>query len=124
MPLAFERDSWMHSMTASKLVYDGKLHRKNNLEEYLKGIIFHADLDDKDIEKYNLQLFLDNNIPCFPNPAVLLKMQDRHIVLKQCMDWGYTNRDREFLKRDEFKWDGKTVVIKTGNSHHLFQFFD
>jgi len=109
-------------MTPSKLIHDGRLHRKNNEYENLKGVIFYADVDDKDIERHNLELFVEHNIPCFPDPKVLLGMQDRHEVLEQCVNWGFAKDDREFITSDQFFFNGFPivnfpVVIKTGNSH-------
>ncbi len=114
MPVVFENDSWSHTMSTSELIIDnGILRRAKIFTESLKGIILYADLDNKELERKNLQLIIDNSIPCWPNPKALIKMLDRHEVLQnsEIID------KRLFITHNEFKYFPFPFVVKTGNSH-------
>lgn len=95
MPAVFSRDKWQHTMTADKLLLigDGKIRRSKFVNEAIDGVIFYADLQDKELEMHNLKLLLDNNIPCWPSPNHLLKMINRHDVMELCVKNGFVDHE-------------------------------
>lgn len=118
MPITFERENWTHSMSPSILIMDdGHLRRKHIPNEQLKGVIHYADLDNKELERSNLQLLIDNCIPCWPNPKTLIKILDRHKLLQECIEIGNIKEPRLFQVANNLKRLPYPFVVKTGNSH-------
>lgn len=119
MPVVFERENWLHTMSPSQLIIDDKgcLRRQHVPLENLKGVIFYADMDNKQLEKENIEFIINNDISCWPNPKSLLKMINRHDVAKECQIWGLPE-SRYFSTREQFSVQlSYPFVIKTGNAH-------
>ena len=122
MPLVFSKWLWNHTMTASELIFDEKTNtfRRSNIpSEKLKGIIFYADMDDKEKEYRNLLTIKTHNISCYPNVNILLRMFNRHEVMEECVNAGFISHEIYQLLSDEinnFQFN-YPVVLKTGNSH-------
>ena len=117
MPTVFLRDAWQHTMTPKRLLIDnGVLHRENIIED-LKGIIFYADVDNKDIEIQNLRLLHDNSILCLPLSNTLLNMVDRHEVLLQCSILGFVDHPIIQARFEEKPSLPLPFVLKIGTSH-------
>jgi hypothetical protein len=123
MPLVFRRDLWTHTMSASELVLvvgdDGarRVRRRGVPSELLSGVIFYADMDDKDLEKRNIELLSANKIPCWPSPALLSRMLDRHLVLLNLCQAGYVSHPVVIgfePTRDELP---PPYVLKAGLAH-------
>lgn len=95
MPAVFLRDSWQHTMSSDKLILldNKKIRRSKFVNEEIDGVIFYADLQDKELEISNLKLLLENNIPCWPSPDILLKMTDRHRVMELCVKNGFVDHE-------------------------------
>jgi glutathione synthase/RimK-type ligase-like ATP-grasp enzyme len=109
----------MHTQSAARLVIDnGIFRRKSQFSENLNGVIYYADAENKSIEIDNLTLLNDNSIPCWPNPAALLNMTDRHEVMRRCIDNNIVSHKVIQITYDQI--DAISVypaVIKTGHSH-------
>jgi glutathione synthase/RimK-type ligase-like ATP-grasp enzyme len=118
LTLAFSKEKWQHTMSSSKLVETGHFIKRHNFNnEVIKGVIFYADMDNKELELENLNIIKQKNIPCFPSPYILSNMIDRHYVLQQCCKAGFVNHDvTQIYYKDNLKFD-YPVVLKTGNSH-------
>lgn len=115
LPLVFSKPKWEHSCTPDYLLFvDGCLRRSKRPREILKGIVHYAHVSDRNIEEANLKTIIDNNIPCWPDPKILLNMIDRHKVLNDC---------KEFINHSfyqDYSYNGQIdfpFVVKTGNDH-------
>jgi glutathione synthase/RimK-type ligase-like ATP-grasp enzyme len=118
LTLAFSKERWQHTMCANKLVESGKYIKRNNFNnEVIKGVIFYADMDNKDLELENLKLIKEKHIPCFPSPYILSNMIDRHYVLSQCVKAGFVSHNVVQTYYNENLKFNFPVVLKTGNSH-------
>lgn len=117
MPIVFQREQWHHSMSASRLLFNNKLYRSFIPSEEIKGLIFFADLDDKNLQKENLELIVKYNIPCFPNPQSILNIFDRHELLQKCELFLNSHEVRQFITSGENILLPYPYVVKTGNSH-------
>lgn len=85
LPLLKPRPAWSPVLSAIQLyVTQGRVHRKNSTEDDYRGVVYCADVRDKDIERHNLHTFLKHSIPCWPEPRALLSLSDRHGALAQC----------------------------------------
>lgn len=121
MPTVFLREQWSHTMSPDHLIIedDGRLHRKQYVNETLKGVIHYADVNNKEIEKSNLSKIIEHHIPCWPNPHTLLHLLDRHKVLAECASNGYVSHDIYQFRYAERKlpklWF--PFVAKIGNDH-------
>lgn len=120
MKVVFRRDNWMHTCSASQLILDeNKLHRKLFPREHLKAVVFYADMVDKDIEVQNLLAIKRANIPCWPNVDMLIRLLDRHQVLRECVHAGFVKHDIcQATFYDMHKCHLKfPFVLKCGNTH-------
>lgn len=124
--LVFQREAWQHTMTGRRLVLepDGRLHRDLIPGESLRGILYYASVDDEALRRSNLKLLADNGIPCWPDPAKLLALDDRHTVMRECMAAGLTTDDVHVLSEPAILMDlersgviERPYVLKTGNLH-------
>lgn len=118
IPIVFSNDNWQHSMHAKILETnsDGSFKRQKFSENIL-GCVYYAHVDNEDIRKQNYNFLIDNNIPCWPNPKLLLDYDDRHICLKKCIDAGLVKHkvlQTEYRKDIDFP---VPFVLKTGNDH-------
>lgn len=125
--LAFSNPEWDHTTVPSILVqseYVPKfIRRKNRPREILKGVIHYCDTSDKEIEINNLKLIINNNIKCWPDPVIMLKMTNRHAILEECKSAGFIEHNIFQGTYDEmysYISSGKVVfpcVLKTGTEH-------
>lgn len=126
MKVVFRRDRWEHTCTASKLIFENNvLRRERYHRENLRAIIFYADMDNKQLELDTLNLFKKNNIPCWPNVDTLINMIDRHAVLKQCVDNNFVNHNiDQLLYTDRHRCHLEyPFVVKCGNTHRGYDKF-
>ncbi len=95
MPAVFSRDKWQHTMSTDRLVIlqNNKIRRSRFVNEEISGVIFYADLQNKQLEIDNLTLLFENNIPCWPPPDILLNMTDRHKVMAKCIENGFVKHE-------------------------------
>lgn len=119
MLLVFSKDNWDHTATSDKLVLlsdQKRFRRERYFNEERRGAIFYADMEDKELEKYNLRLLMDNHISCWPSPHLLLAMTDRHMVLRDCVDSGFVGH-KIIQSNKIYKAMPYPFVMKIGNSH-------
>lgn len=118
LPLLKSRPAWSPVLSAvSFVVTSGRIHRKNNETDDYRGIVYFADVRDKDLERRHLESFAKNAIPCWPNPAALLGVFDRHEALSRCMTAGLVDHP---VIQAEFTRDAPLpfpYVLKIGNEH-------
>jgi hypothetical protein len=89
LPLLKQRPTWAPVLSAITLdVTAGRVHRRRNTSDDFRGVLYFADVRDKDIERHNLRLLADHEIPCWPDPAALLAVSDRHAALARCVAAG------------------------------------
>lgn len=85
LPMLKPHPSWSPVLSAIQVyVTQGRVHRKNSAEDDYRGVLYCADVRDKDIERHNLHTFLKHAVPCWPEPNTLLRLSDRHDALAQC----------------------------------------
>lgn len=120
----FRRDAWSHTCVAKRLVSDDKGLRREGVNETLKGVIYYADVEDKALEQHNLRLLRDENIPCWPDPGLLLSMGDRYTALRRAQQSDLIDHDvwmGPVSERDELikmrRWWSGPLVMKTGTLH-------
>jgi len=119
-PLVYQRERWAHTNIARKLEKnpDGSFRRRG-ISENLLGGIYYAGVSDDDIRRSNLSMFIDGKFPCWPDPSKMMELDDRHIVMRKCLDAGFGTHDvfvgtREEFQRHKMPWQ---FVLKTGNEH-------
>lgn len=137
LPIVYSKNNWDHSMIANYIDFDTKLHRRDRVED-IKGVILFADLDNKDIEQHNLNSIIKSNIPCYPDPTLLLYYINRHTLHQSLIkisgvdnkfedydyDYSYSNigdPSTNFRKLPELLEarlkKTNTLVLKTGLFH-------
>lgn len=119
-PLVYQRDRWAHTNIARKLVRneDGTFCRRG-INENLRGGIYYAGVSDDDIRRSNLSMFINGDFPCWPDPWKMIELDNRHIVMRKCLEAGFGTHDvfvgtRSEFRRHEMPWQ---FVLKTGNEH-------
>lgn len=119
MPLVFATEDWEHTMSA-KLVFDsGRLRRHNRFDDDVKGVVHFADYDAS-VASQNLQKIVTAGVPCWPDPKTMLRMLDRHDVMRECVQANLVSHrvivTDTLCERDvrEFEFP---FVVKTGNDH-------
>lgn len=118
LPLVMKRDRWSHTMSNCELASnsDGTFSRKG-VTESLRGLVIHASAEDTVRRLQNLSFIIDRSIPCWPDPQILAKLENRHDVMKMCIDAGLTT-DRVIQVVPEQCIDlSYPFVVKTGNDH-------
>ena len=127
MPLVFSREPWQHSMTAKRLVAndDGTV-RRDGVNERIQGIVYFASVDNTELHRTNLKLLASISFPCWPNPARLLEIDDRHIVISECVRAGLVDHEVRVIHPNTDIDLPRPFVLKTGNEHrgigkHLIQ---
>jgi hypothetical protein len=91
--------------------------RKGNYNEKLLGVVYHASVEDEFLRRQNLQFFIDNDIPCFPDPKKLLAYDNRHTAMRLVLDARLaTNQviQGEYGTQIDLPYP---FVVKTGNEH-------
>ncbi len=130
LPIVFQRSLWQHTLSACEFEFSNNVFHRKGIFEDIKGIIFYADMDNKEKEQRNLELIAQYNIPCYPNPNILLSMMNRHNVLQDCYNAGFVNHNIEIGSYEDFdslnkigsnpsrNWIKESkLVVKTGNIH-------
>lgn len=118
MPAVFARDRWQHTMVAKPLLLnaDMTLRRQGSTESF-KGVMYFASVDNDEIKHHNLTLLKSLNIPCWPDPGVLLELTDRHAVMKRCIEAGLVSHQvQQVFHQSEIAIE-PPYVVKTGNLH-------
>jgi hypothetical protein len=118
VPIVFSNENWQHSMHAKILELNpyGSF-RRQKFSENLLGCIYYASVSNADIRRQNFNFLIENNIPCWPDPKLLLEYDDRHFCLKKCIDAGLVKHSvlqTEYSKYIEF---ATPFVLKIGNDH-------
>jgi glutathione synthase/RimK-type ligase-like ATP-grasp enzyme len=89
LPLLKTRPDWAPVLSAIKFdVKDGRLHRRKSASDDFRGCVYFADVRDKDIERHNLGVLARSGVPCWPDPAALLALSDRHAAMARCVSAG------------------------------------
>ena len=89
LPLLKERPAWAPVLSAITFdVSAGRLHRRRSATDDFHGVVYFADVRDKDVEQHNLRVLAENNIPCWPDPAALQAASQRHAALGRCVAAG------------------------------------
>lgn len=120
MKCVFRHDSWMHSCSPSKLLFENNILRRSIFpREDLKAIVFYADMDDKLQELENLIVIKNSKVPCWPNINSLINMIDRQSVMKLCVQNNFIDHKVLFLTYEEVLKTSLEfpVVVKIGNVH-------
>lgn len=119
-PIVYQRERWAHTNIARKLERneDGSFCRKG-IRETFRGGIYYASVSDEDIRRSNLSMFANGNFPCWPDPWKMIELDNRHIVMRKCLDAGFGTHDvfvgnRSEFQRHKMPWQ---FVLKTGNEH-------
>lgn len=123
MPLVFSFDHWQHTSTAERLIVSNIddrdcVIRQRRPNDAVWGVVLYADVEDKSIELNNINVVIERNIPCWPNPHVLKKMLDRYDVLLECSQAGFI--DHDIFVDDKFTTTPLLHfphVLKMGNVH-------
>lgn len=106
-------------VSASNVVSSSNLsffRRSNRHRESFAGCIHYCDVSDKNIEENNLNFIINNNIPCWPNPQALLRMVNRHIVIKEVFNNNLLNHNIFQIFGPEKLFD-YPFVLKVGTDH-------
>lgn len=118
LPLLESRPAWTPVLSAVKFyATDGRLHRKNSAEDDYAGVLYFADVRDKDIERHNLRIFSESGRPCLPDAQRLLALSDRHAALAQCRAAGFL---RHSIVQTQFTREPLLpfpYVLKVGDEH-------
>jgi hypothetical protein len=118
LPLLKSHPSWSPVLSAvSFSAASGRLHRKNSEVDDYRGVIYFADVRDKDLERRHLELFVTHAIPCWPNPSDLLRISDRHEALSRCIAAGLVNHAVVQTKYTREAALPFPYVLKVGNEH-------
>lgn len=89
LPILKPRPLWTPVLSAITFeVTAGRMHRRRSAEDDFRGVMYFADVRDKDIERHNLRVIRDHAIPCWPDPAALLVASERHAALARCVAAG------------------------------------
>ena len=127
LPIVYSKSNWQHSMSANYLDFDATLHRRNRNED-IKGIMLYADMDNKEIEKHNLHSIIEFNVPCYPDPFLLLEYLDRHKLHKTILSeikgsdndpelYNYAESYKNLPDLINEKLENGPLVLKTGLCH-------
>lgn len=127
LPLLKRRPAWAPVLSAVTFdVTAGRMHRRRSAGDDFRGCVYFADVRDKDIERHNLGALAGAPIPCWPDPAALLGLSDRHAALARCISAGLVTHGVV-----QARWTREPVlpfpyVLKIGDDHrgegkHLIQ---
>lgn len=118
LPLLASRPSWSPVLSAvSFSATSGRLQRRDGSSDDYRGVIYFADVRDKDLERRHLELFIAHSIPCWPNPTQLLSVFDRHEALSQCIAAGLVAHpvvQASYSRQSPLPFP---YVLKIGNEH-------
>lgn len=118
LPLLRQRPAWAPVLSAITFdVTSGRLHRRGSATDDFRGAVYLADVRDKDIERHHLRAFADHAIPCWPDPAALLAVSDRHAALGRCVAAGLVSHpvvQGHFTREPRLPFP---YVLKVGEEH-------
>lgn len=118
MKAVFSLDNWTHTMSAKRFELLPNFHiRRSGITEDIKGIVYFAHVENRDLDRKNLELISVSGIPCWPNADDLLRMIDRHEVMRECVFLGLTSHTVQFVTHGEYISITRPFVIKTGQQH-------
>lgn len=89
LPLFKSRPAW--SPVLSAITFDvtaGRLHRRGSATDDFRGCIYFADVRDDDIARHNQGVLAGSAIPCWPDPAALVAVSNRHVAMAGCLAAG------------------------------------
>src|SRR5215468_503972 len=118
LPLLKSRPAWAPVLSAITFdVAAGRLRRRRSATDDFRGLVYFADVRDKDIERHNLGVLAGSTIPCWPDPAALLAASDRHAALARCVSAGLV--DHPVVQA---RWTREPLlpfpyVLKVGDEH-------
>lgn len=95
----------------------GRLHRGHSATDDFRGVVYLADVRDKEIERHNLQALASSGVPCWPDPSTLLALSDRHAALARCVEAGLVEHP---VVQGVFSPEPRLpfpYVLKVGNEH-------
>lgn len=118
LPLLKSRPAW--SPVLSAITFDvagGRLHRRGSATDDFRGCIYFADVRDHDIALHNQGVLARSSIPCWPDPAALLAVSDRHAAMARCLAAGLVEHPVV-----QARWSREPLlpfpyVLKVGNEH-------
>ena len=89
LPLLKSRPAWVPVLSAITFdVSAGRLHRRGSATDDFRGCVYFADVRDNDIARHKLGGLAGSVIPCWPDPAALLALSDRHAAMARCVAAG------------------------------------
>lgn len=123
MMVTIRRDMWSHTCVARRLEQcPGSCNvKRQGIREEIKGVIYLADAEDKSLERHNLTLLRDANVPCWPDPVFLLSLGDRHDALRKAKEFGLV--DHPIWQGEYTEYEAlldsmpMPFVLKTGKHH-------
>jgi hypothetical protein len=118
LPLLKSRPAWAPVLSA--ITFDitaGRLHRRGSAGDDFRGCVYFADVRDDDIARHNQGVLAGSAIPCWPDPAALLAVSDRHVAMARCLAAGLVEHPVV-----QARWTGEPLlpfpyVLKVGNEH-------
>ncbi|EYF08396.1 ATP-grasp domain-containing protein [Chondromyces apiculatus] len=118
LPLLKERAGWGAVVSATTFdVTAGRLHRRRNDSDDFRGVLYFADVRDKDLERHTLGQLAAHAIPCWPDPEMLLAVSARHAALARCVAAGLVDHpvvQAEFTREPQLPFP---YVLKVGEEH-------
>jgi glutathione synthase/RimK-type ligase-like ATP-grasp enzyme len=120
-PLVFKDEKWSHTTIAKTFEKndDGTFRRWGIYNERLEGLILYASIHNEDVRRSITQFAIDNNVACWPDPRRLQEIDNRFVVLKECIEAGLVEHPVEFVE-----WQNRhqvtlkrPFVMKVGNLH-------
>ena len=118
LPLLKSRPAWSPVLSAITFeVTGGRLRRRKSATDDFRGCVYFADVRDKDIERHNLGVLAGSAVPCWPDPAALLALSDRHAALGRCVAAGLVEHpvvQARFTKEPLLPFP---YVLKIGDEH-------
>lgn len=120
VPLVFLNDDWAHTQIARKIIKnENGTYSRFNINEMLDGFLYYAEVESKFLRRGNLKLFAENNVPCWPSPEKILRIDDRFTLLRECVNAGFVDHEVQFVKRSRLHTLSykHPYVLKVGNQH-------
>jgi len=118
LPLLKERPAWAPVLSAITFdVKAGRLHRRRSASDDFRGAVYFADVRDKDVERHNLRLFCDHAVPCWPDPAALLAVSERHAALARVVAAGLVDHPVVQAQFSRQPLLPLPYVLKIGDEH-------
>ncbi|MDI1451387.1 hypothetical protein [Polyangium sp. 6x1] len=118
LPLLKERPTWAPVLSAITFdVIAGRLHRRRSATDDFRGVVYFADVRDKDVEQHNLRVLAEHGIPCWPDPTALRAASQRHAALARCVAAGLVEHPVVQSQSTREPLLPFPYVLKTGEEH-------